>query len=279
MVIDFHTHTFPDRIAAFAIDKLKRACHTPAYTDGTASCLGASMRRAGIDHCVVLPVVTNPLKTCAINDASAAQSGEDGLIYFGGIHPDTPNALEELDRIAQMGLKGIKIHPVYQDVDIDDIRYLRILDKAAELGLIVVMHAGNDIGFPGRVRCSPEMTRSALRQVGQVKLVCAHMGGWREWERVADALSDTSAMLDTALSLGGIEQLEEDYYTPEELMMMDEATFCQLLRAFGIRRVLFGSDSPWSDQAKSAAAIGRLPLTEAEKQAIMGGNAEVLLNL
>jgi len=279
MVIDFHTHTFPDRIAVFAIDKLKRACHTPAYTDGTASCLRASMCRAGIDRCVVLPVVTNPLKTCAINDASAAQNGEDGLIYFGGIHPDTPNALEELDRIAQMGLKGIKIHPVYQDVNIDDIRYLRILDKAAELGLIVVMHAGNDIGFPGRVRCSPEMTRSALRQVGQVKLVCAHMGGWREWERVADALSDTSAMLDTALSLGKIEQLEEDYYTPEELSMMEGATFCQLLKAFGIRRVLFGSDSPWSDQAKSAAAIRSLPLTETEKQAIMGGNAEVLLNL
>lgn len=279
MIIDFHTHTFPDRIAHAAIDKLKKACHTPAYTDGTASCLRASMYRAGIDYSVVLPVVTNPLKTSGINDTSIELTGKDGLVYFGGIHPDTPNALVELKRIADAGIKGIKIHPVYQDAHIDDIRYLRILGKAAELGLTVVMHAGDDIGFPGRVCCSPEMTRSAVRQVGPVPLVCAHMGGWRNWQCVADNLADTSVMLDTALSFGMLEQLEEDYYTEEELSLMSETTFCQLLRAFGAQRILFGSDSPWSDQAASAAAIMKLPLTQEEKAAILGGNARRLLDL
>lgn len=279
MVVDFHTHTFPERIAAFAIDKLKKACHTPAYTDGTASCLRASMHRAGIDYSVVLPVVTNPLKTSGINDASIELTGKDGLIYFGGIHPDTPDVSAELKRIADAGIKGVKIHPVYQDTHIDDIRYLRILDKAAELGLTVVMHAGDDIGFPGRVCCSPEMTRSAVRQVGPVRLVCAHMGGWRNWQRVADALADTSVMLDTALSFGMLEQLEPDYYSEEELSLMSETTFCQLLQAFGAQRVVFGSDSPWSDQAASAAAIMKLPLTQEEKSAVLGENARRLLNL
>ena len=279
MVIDLHTHTFPDRISAFAVDKLKRACHTPAYSDGKASGLRTSMRRAGVEWSVVLPVVTNPAKTEGINDVSIELTDQDGLIYFGGIHPDIENASEELTRIADAGIKGIKIHPVYQDVNIDDIRFLRILGKAAELGLIVVMHAGDDIAYPGKVRCAPKMIRNAMRQVGPVKLVCAHMGGWRNWECVADMLADTSVMLDTALSLGKMESLEPGFYTDEELSMMGESTFCQLLKVFGANRILFGSDSPWSDQEASISAIRGLPLTQEEKLAVLGGNAQKLLGL
>jgi hypothetical protein len=107
------------------------------------------------------------------------------------VHPDAPDWAEEMRRIASEGLKGVKIHPVYQGVDIDDPRYLRILTLAGELGLIVVMHAGNDIGFPGVVRCSPQMTYNALRQAGPVCLVMAHMGGWRNWDE-AEMLAETS---------------------------------------------------------------------------------------
>ena len=50
MIIDFHTHTFPDKIAAAAIDKLQHASHSKAFTSGTVSGLQASMQRAGIDR-------------------------------------------------------------------------------------------------------------------------------------------------------------------------------------------------------------------------------------
>lgn len=279
MIIDIHTHTFPDQIAARAIDKLKHASHTIPFSDGTACGLAASMQSAGVDYSVVLPVATNPLKAAHMNDASLSAMGQDGLIYFGAIHPDTPDARAELRRIAQAGIKGIKLHPVYQNIDIDDPRSLSILEAAGELGLIVVMHAGEDIGFPGVVRCSPEMTANALRQVGAVKLVCAHMGGWRNWDRVADCLAGTSAMIDTAFSLGDITPLEEGYYSQEQTHMLCEEAFCQLVRAFGSGRVLFGSDSPWSDQAKSIAAIRALALTDEEKENILGENARRLLGL
>lgn len=278
MIIDMHTHTFPEQIAEWAIDKLKRASHTVPFSSGTASGLAASMKAAGVDYSVVLPVATNPLKAASMNDASLAASGA-GLIYFGAIHPDTPQAKQELRRIAQAGMKGIKLHPVYQGVDIDDARSLRILEAAGELDLVVVMHAGEDIGFPGVVRCSPEMTANALRQVGPVKLICAHMGGWRNWERVADCLVNTSAMIDTAFSLGDITPLEDDYYTPQQIHMLDETAFCALVRVFGSDRVLFGSDSPWDDQRAAVSAIRHLPLDEDEKRNILGENARRLLGL
>lgn len=279
MIIDFHTHTFPDKIAAAALDKLKQASHSVPFTNGTVGGLQASMHQAGIDHSVVLPVATNPLKVSSMNDVSLRLTGQNGLLYFGCIHPDMAGAGAELSRIAGKGLKGIKIHPVYQDVDVDDPRFLAILDKAAQLDLTVVMHAGDDIGFPGVVRCSPEMTAKALRQVGPVRLICAHMGGWRNWERVADCLAGTSALIDTAFSLGKITPLEPDYYKEEELQMLEEEAFCRLVHAFGSERVVFGTDSPWDDQAAALQAIEALPLTAEEKENILGGNAQRILKL
>lgn len=279
MIVDFHTHTFPERIAAAALGKLQQASHSLAFTDGTVAGLQASMQRAGIDWSVVLPVATNPAKVCSMNDLSVQLTGRDGLIYFGCIHPEMEGAEKEVERMAALGLKGVKIHPVYQGVDIDDVRFVRILAKAGEMGLAVVMHAGDDIGFPGVVRCSPEMTRRALRQAGPVRLICAHMGGWRNWERVIDALADTSAMIDTAFSLGEITPLEQGYYTPEQLRMLDGEAFCRLVRAFGEDRVVFGTDSPWADQAESLRQFNALPLTEKEKSSILGGNAAGLLGI
>ena len=277
MIIDFHTHTFPDKIADAALSKLRAASHTLSFTDGTVTGLKRSMKEASIDWSVVLPVATNPLKVESINDLSAALTERDGLVYFGCIHPDMENPKEEIARIARMGLKGIKIHPVYQGVDIDDIRFLRILDAAAEKGLIVVTHNGDDIGFPGVVHCTPQMTRNALEQVGSVKLVLAHMGGWKNWESVADALLDTSVYLDTAFSLGALVQSEPRHYSPEEERLLSEEDFCALVRAFGAQRILFGTDSPWSDQKREVEAISALPLTADEKKAIFFENAQRLL--
>lgn len=279
MIVDFHTHTFPDRIAAAAIDKLQQASHSVAFSDGTAAGLKSSMTRAGIDRSVVLPVATNPAKVASMNDLSAQLTGQDGLIYFGCIHPEMEGAEAEILRVASLGLKGVKIHPVYQGVDIDDPRFVRILAAAGDAGLTVVMHAGDDIGFPGMVRCAPEMIRRALQQAGPVRLICAHMGGWKNWGRVADCLAGTSVMLDTAFSLGSITPLEENYYTPEELRMLAAEDFCRLVRAFGSERVVFGTDSPWADQAASLGQFAALPLAETEKQAILGGNAMRLLGL
>lgn len=275
MIIDFHTHTFPEKVAAAAIPKMQAASHTKAFTAGTAEALRASMAKAGIDRSVVLPVATNPFKVSAINDLSIAQTERDGLIYFGCIHPEQPDWKEELCRIAKAGLKGIKIHPQYQGADIDDIRYLRIFEQAASLGLWVITHAGDDIGFPGLVRCAPEMVKNAIAQVGEFPLILAHMGGWKNWDRV-EQLAETKVYLDTAFSLGTITPID-DHYSTDELQMLSEERFCAMVRIFGAERILFGTDSPWGDQAESLKAIQNLPLTNEEKELILGKNAERIL--
>lgn len=279
MIIDFHTHTFPDKIAQRAITGMQANSHAAAFSDGTVSALRGSMAAAGVTYSVVLPVATNPSKLTSMNDAAIAVNGKDGIFHFGAMHPLAENWETELIRIAEAGLKGIKIHPFYQGVDINDIRYLRLLGKAAELNLITVMHAGSEIAYPGQIRCSPEMTADALGQLGPIPIVLAHMGGWKNWDRVAEYLVPTGCYVDTAFSLGAIAPLDDGHYIPEDLSLLSQEVFCDLVKAFGPHRILFGTDSPWADQKAEIDKVRALPLTEEVKHNILGGNACRLLNL
>ncbi|MBQ8264927.1 MAG: amidohydrolase family protein [Oscillospiraceae bacterium] len=277
MIIDFHTHSFPDKIAASAIAKMQLDCHSAAFSAGTVDALRTTAREAGIDISLVQPVATNPAKVASMNDISIAGNGVGGLMYFGCMHPDCPEYAEELRRIHAAGLKGIKIHPVYQGADSNAIRYLRSFEVCAELGMWVLTHAGDDIGFPGAVRCSPEMCRDALSHVPELKLIAAHMGGWRNWDWVADNLADTGAYIDTAFSLGSITPHNDGYYDGKSTALRDEEEFCALVKAFGSRRVIFGTDTPWTNRASELGKIRALPLREGEIADILGNNAERIL--
>ena len=282
MIIDMHTHSFPEKLAASTLEKLSAASHTRPFTNGTPGGLQASMREAGVDLSVVLPAATYPRQVEHVNDASVRlneTAEETGLLSFGCMHPDYEGWREELARVKALGMKGIKLHPVYQGADLDDPRYLRILDRAGELGLVVVTHAGLDVGFPGVVRCSPEMVRRAVAQVGPVKLVLAHMGGWRCWDRVLELLPELPVLIDTSFSVGRMSPLNDGFYQEEELRLLDSRGFLKLVRAFGAGRVLFGSDSPWSGQKESLEWVRSQPLTEEERTAILGGNAQNLLSV
>ena len=279
MIFDIHTHTFPEKIARATVEKLQSMCHTAAFSDGSETGLSASMAKAGIDGSLILPVATSTRQVVHVNDASARindQGSKTGLWSLGCMHPDFDGWKEELARVASLGLQGIKLHPIYQGVNFDDPRYLRILDRCGELGLTVLVHAGLDIGFPGRDNCSPEMTLNALKQVGPVRLILAHMGGWRQWDRVEALLWDTQVYLDTSFGLGRITPIGDGYYGPSDLPLMEPSQFVRMVHKFGVHRILYGSDSPWQDQAEGIRLIRELPLTQEEKDAILGGNAQRL---
>lgn len=214
MIIDFHTHTFPDDIAGRAVRKLGRSSRIRAYADGTAEGLRRSAEAAGIGLSVIQPVATSPAQVEHINSGAIRRNeeeqdkGRSHLLSFGCIHPEYENYRAELRRIARAGVPGIKLHPYFHGCDMDDIRYLRILDAAAENGLIVLTHAGYDQGFPGEHSCKVPMLRRIMKEVKGLAMVAAHMGGWKEWEQVPEYLADTGIYLDTSFATGAIEPEE-----------------------------------------------------------------------
>ncbi len=283
VIIDLHTHSFPERIAASAIAKLSGTAHVMPFSDGTTEGLLSSMVRNGVDLSVMLPVAVKPSNVPGMNDYACTVNetyGGRGILSFAAMHPDYPQWREELDRIVRMGFRGIKIHPVYQGVDQDDPRYLRILERAGELDLAVVAHAGMDFGFPGVVKTDPRRIRKAVEQVGPVKLIAAHMGSWKNWEEVELLFDLPSVSVDTSFCLGSVTPLPNDpHYTKEELQLLSNERFCKLVRAFGPERVYFGSDSPWNDQGDAIRKLKACGLTSQELDRILSTNARQLLGI
>src|SRR5512145_1757542 len=113
MVIDFHTHIFPDKIAKQAVAKLaEESGEYQPKTDGTLSGLLASMDRAGIGRSVVANISTKPTQTEPILDFSR-HIQNDRIVPLISFHPgNSPAEVESLlSRAAAMGVRGVKLHP------------------------------------------------------------------------------------------------------------------------------------------------------------------------
>ena len=269
MVIDFHTHVFPEVIAARSIAALETNADLRAYTDGTLAGLKRSMKESGVDYSVILPVATRPSQFQSINTYAASITGKDGILSFGGIHPETEHYREELDQIKALGLKGIKLHPDYQQCFVDDPKSVRIISYAVSIGLFVILHAGIDIGLPEVVHCPPERTLRMLRQVygGAVpeerRIILAHTGGWEQWDQVEELLVGEPVYLDISFSMG---------------MIRDEQLL-RIIRNHGTENILFATDSPWAGQKETLEYFRALPLSKDEKEQILWKNAARLLDL
>lgn len=269
MIIDFHTHNFPDKIAATVIAKLEAGGNgaMKAYTDGTLDGLKRSMKNAGIDYSVVLPVMTSPKQFDTVNKYAAESNGKDGILSFGGIHPDCDDVENKLDIIKSLGLPGIKIHPDYQGVYIDDDRYIRIIRYAVSIGLYVTTHAGFDPAFPEIIRCTPERVLNMLEKVYDGKepkepcIIFAHLGSLDETDKVIDMIVGKNLYLDTAVMLDRIEK--------EKIL--------HLIRLHGANKILFATDSPWADQTMFVNIINDLGLNDEEYELITHKNALSIL--
>jgi len=267
MIIDFHTHAFPDAIAAKTIPMLAEKAHTTPYTDGTADGLAAALAAAHADLGIVLPVVTKVSQFRSVNAFAAELCRRDGLVSFGGIHPDDGDIPGHMAEIKALGLPGVKIHPDYQQTSIDDPRYVQIAREAVRLGLILVTHAGVDDGFPETVHCPPERAARFLDEVyggeepEEPMIVFAHGGGNRMYDGVIAHLAGRNVYFDLSYIFS----------------CADPAKITEVIRAHGAERILFGSDCPWGDVAAGVEFVRGLPLSEAEKAAILGENARALL--
>ena len=270
MIIDLHTHAFPEKIAARTLEVLiantARISDYPMknYTDGTASGLLEVEHRAGVDLAVVLPIVTNPKQSETINRVAKETNDANCELYsFGSLHPADPDALSWVDKLAADGFKGIKLHPEFQNIYADSDEMTAVCRRAAQYGMTVVLHAGRDIGYLPPVKTEPDMLLRLIDRVPDLKLVAAHLGGWMMWEEVAEKLVGTPIYFDTAFIADFI----------------DKAAASDIINAHGADKVLFGSDAPWEDPAKTLEFLRSLSIYPEDLKKICGTNAAGLLGI
>lgn len=263
MIIDFHTHCFPDAIAEKAVNQLASKVDFIPYTNGTLDALLQRMDQCGCDKSVVLQIATKPHQQKAINDW-AAEKTNDRFVIFGSIHPDAEDWEAELDRIKSLGLKGVKFHPDYQLFYINEERMFPIYQKIASLGLITVFHGGIDAGlYPERFFSHPKHLKEALPHFNGAPVVMAHMGGWKMWDEVEEHLVGEDVYLDTSMAMG----------------IIDDDQMVRIINNHTPDKILFATDSPWSYLDKAIDYINSLPVSQTAKDKIFSGSALKLLRI
>lgn len=267
MRIDFHTHIFPDTLAPRALAALiagakaqGKSC--PPCTDGTADGLRRLMQSCRVDKSVSLPIVTKLSQTPSVNRFAAERQSAE-ICCFGGVHPLDPDCENILEQLAQSGFRGVKVHPEFQQFTADSPKALAFFRKAEALGLLVCIHAGEDIGFPPPYHCTPRMLRHVLEYVHGDNIVAAHLGGFGMWDDVERELVGTPIRMDTAFVGGFIEP----------------AQYKRIIKSHGADKILFGSDAPWQSPAEAYRHLSALGLPEDDLDKILWRNAAVLLNL
>jgi len=262
-IIDFHTHAFPDALAARAMKVLtEEAPGVRAYLDGTIGDLLRSMDRVGIEKSVICCIATKPeqfepiLRWCR-------QIRSDRLIPFPSVHPADPALSDRIRSVVDEGFVGIKLHPYYQDFFADEDRMRDLYAQTDSRSLLLVMHTGYDIAFPRIRRADPQRILRVKERFPGLRLVTTHMGAWQQWDEVRERLIGRPIHMEVSFALDDLEP-----QAAREMILGHPAGY-----------VLFGTDSPWKDQAETLELLDKLQLPSGTVTRILATNAMSLLGL
>ena len=256
-VIDFHSHVWPDEIAARALGN--SIPEMPLRGDGTVAGLRSAQVAAGIDRSVCLGVAPRPER---VRSTNAFLGGLDRahFVPFGTAHPALPVA-ENLAILREHGLAGVKLHPTFQQFRLDDPDVLALLAGLAG-EFPVVLHVGAGAGSDGH-HATPAMVREIVRAVPDLTLVACHFGGYHHLDAALETLVGEPVYLDTSWppSVGGL----------------GRDVVRRIVDQHGADRVVFASDWPTADPATELSFLDDLGLDAESLALVRGGNAARIL--
>ncbi len=255
-VIDCHCHVYPSKIADRAVHAVGDfyGIHMDVI-DGTTTKLLDICATSPINQCIIHSVATKAEQVQSINDFIADEcDAHPQFIGFMTLHQDmTDDQLEsEINRAQTRGLKGIKLHPDTQKVDMDDPRLMRIYE-IAQGRLPIIMHCGDyryDYSHPRRMK-------KILHTFPDLVVNAAHFGGWSIFDLALEYLKNENCYVDMSSSMAFIGPRRTE----------------ELTRLYGTDRVMFGSDFPMWNPISELEIFSALNFTEAELDDLLYNNA------
>jgi predicted TIM-barrel fold metal-dependent hydrolase len=261
LIIDAHCHVWPDHIAPQVL-AARPASLDPVH-DGTLDGLRRTMAAAGVGHAMVLGVAT-AARTVQRTNEWIGGVDRSQFTPFGTVHPDLPPAVN-LTSLRDNGIGGVKLHPLFQDLSLDEPRVIELLHALAEAGVVVITHAGAGGAAEANDRGSPAALRAALDAVPSLTLIACHFGGYHRLGEAEQLVVGSRAYLETSW--------------PPRLAELGKERVRAVIRRHGADRVVFGSDWPMADPAAEIAAVRTLGLETAETEAILGNTLAGIIGL
>lgn len=260
-IIDCHCHVYPDKIADKAVESIRSFYDIDMGYDGRASTLIKEGNKNGVKHFIVFSVATTPKQVQAINSFIARTVDESGgaMTGLGSLHPDSENIEEDYIHLKSLGLKGVKLHPDFQKIAIDDARCRKIYELCRG-ELPVLLHTG-DYRYD---YSNPDRLVRILNEYPDLTVIGAHFGGWSVWDEAVEKLSEyPNFYVDCSSSLYD--------------MTSDKAE--KIISAYGADRVIFGTDFPMWIYEKELERFAGINLTDEETRKILYGNAVKLFGI
>lgn len=259
-IIDFHTHIYPTTLARRAMAVASRE-HDDFEKLPVKENLWKRMEEEHVTLSVVQHVTSKPATQTDVN-RFAKEVVRPNVISFGGLHPDCEHVLEEIEKLKDLNMAGVKFHPPFQHVNLQDEKYIPMWKHINHLGFPVLIHCGR-ARVEGEYDLFPSGVAKFIKYLPDVPVVLAHMGGRSgnpEEEKILFSFPE-NVYIDTAMSAE----------------RQEPADFERLASAMRPERVVFGSDFPYGTQKAAIAFIKNSSFSESEKAMMLGGNAEKIL--
>ena len=266
MRVDVHTHVWPDRIAEAVLDSMTKDLGFEAVSSNTVDGIKAHMRASGVDKSIVLGIVDRPNQVRRANDWLISIQ-DDMLVPFGALHPAMDDKAGEVRRLRENGIKGIKLHPMMNSFYPDDPQMFPVYEELGD-DMVLEIHSGR---FPNAqpdetLYAAPERIMNVVRQFPRLKVIALHLGGlYMLDEAEREVIGQGNVLVDTTW--------------PPSLREIASDTLTAIINKHGAHKVCFGTDYPLVSQADESDYIASLPLTDTEKEGILGENARMFIGL
>mgnify|MGYP004464157209 FL=1 len=258
-VVDAHVHVYPEKIALRAAESVGDFYQYPMFKEGSIPAMLAAVEGSPITHHIIYSVATKPSNVESINDFIAAECKKHpNFIGFRAMHQDYPNPEAEIERAIGLGLRGMKLHPDTQKVNMDDDRLMRIYELI-EGRMPLVMHCGDyrtDFSHPRRMK-------RILHEFPNLVVDAAHFGGWSVFDLAVEYLENENCFLDMSSSQ----------------KFLGRRRTRELCEIYGADRILFGSDFPMWDPAQEFKMFESLDFPKADFEKMTWHNAERFIGM
>ncbi|MFQ9872075.1 MAG: amidohydrolase family protein [Oscillospiraceae bacterium] len=220
IIVDAHAHIFPGKIAQRASVSIGAFYDLGMETCGYPHLLKESGEKIGVRKYLVCSPATTINQVSSINDFIHDKCEKyPEFLGFGTLHPAMRDYERELERMVQMGLRGVKFHPDLQEFYIDDKAMFPIYQKISETGLPVLFHTG-DLRFD---YSAPSRLANVAQRFPQLTCIASHLGGYQRWNEARQTLTGApNVYFDTSSSLFVLTREEAleliSLYTPQKLM-------------------------------------------------------------
>lgn len=268
-IIDSHCHIFPEKIAQKATDSIDifyQISETGVINGcgfvGTAKTLLRQCDATGVSKCLVTSVATTPHHAQSINTFISQEVAlfPERFIGFGSLHPESETLREDAEHLAELGLKGVKLHPDIQNFKVDDPKVIEILKLCNEKKLPVLLHTG-DSRYDNS---NPDRVEKILKMFPNLTIIGAHFGGWSIWDKAPEILCKyKNFYVDTCSS----------FYA------LSKERAREIIELYGADRVIFGTDFPMWRQEDELKFLFSLGLSDRELEMILSKNLAKILNI